>query len=131
MLDSVGAQLSGVNGGDYPQGLPRWYFETAPGEIGVYPLPDAQESAALSARIATKPTRRATSVEDILYDDWCDAIVAGALSRVQSVPAQPFYSEAAAKANQTIYFSGVSAARDIAHRGRARSSTAVRFRSFV
>lgn len=58
--------------------------------VEVYPAPAQIDPLALVVHVAVEPTRSATQLPDELLDDWCDAIVAGAVSRISYIPDQPF-----------------------------------------
>lgn len=65
----------------------RWYMST-PGTLSLTFSPAAAITGGLVVRIAYKPTQTATDGDDILYDDWNEAIAAGALARLQGTANQ-------------------------------------------
>jgi hypothetical protein len=112
--------------------VPNSFFESAPGEVSVFPTPGSKADGQLVFRVATQPTRSATQVEDILFDDWVEAIVHGALKRLHMVPDTPFFSDVHASRRASMFQLEISRARAEAQRGRIRGSlTTVAPRSFA
>lgn len=72
-------------------GTPSWYWGNRVDSIfsvELYPTPDARYN--LVADVAYCPTRDAVQLEDDLFDLWIDAIRAGTLARLFSIPGQIF-----------------------------------------
>jgi hypothetical protein len=130
-IDSILAYVSSAGTATVETGVPNSFYELSPGVIAVYPVPSASVATSLSARVATKPTRSATSLEDVLYDDWVDGICAGAAQRICSIPSMPFTSDLQARAEGVRFWGAVSAAASLSRRGRVRASISVRPRSFA
>jgi hypothetical protein len=99
-------------------------------KIGLYPTPDKTEVGVLVARASIKPRRSATAVEDVLFDDWVDAIAAGTLARLHDTPAQPYTDPVRAKGKQVEYLQAVSEARVQARKSEVAGSLQVRLREF-
>jgi hypothetical protein len=110
--------------------IPLYFHESAPGEVALYPTPGLGATNSLVLRVSTKPTRSATSVEDILYEDWAEAIVSGALRRVHAVPDTPFYSVNESARHGSLFQLGINRARSESIRGRVRTSVSVAPRAF-
>ena len=130
-IDSILAYVSSAGSATVETGIPNSFYELSPGVIAVYPVPLASVATSLSARVATKPTRAADSLEDILYNDWVDGICAGAAQRICSIPSMPFTSAMQAQAEKLQFWSAVSSASALSRRGRLRVSQSVRPRSFA
>ena len=111
--------------------VPTHFAEYGPGEVSLFPTPGAGANALLVFRVTTKPTRSATSVEHALFEDWAEAIVAGALRRLHSVPDSPFFSDPLAMRQAGIFQLWISRARQEALRGRVRGSMLIAHRAFV
>jgi hypothetical protein len=47
-------------------------------------VPD--KSYTINVRVAVKPSRTSTTVDDVLLENWVDAVVDGALMRLYSMP---------------------------------------------
>jgi hypothetical protein len=102
---------------------PRFFNETDPGVIAFLPTPDAAYS--INTRVALKPTRSATQVEDQLFDDWVEAIVDGALARLHMVAGTEFFSPTSSQFRAASYRAGVNNALIQATRGRTRAQLRV------
>lgn len=127
-IDNVLAYAPGVDDATKSAGEPTSFYEIAPGEVAVFPIP--LEIKPLTFRVVTKPARAATQLEDVLFEDWVDAVVAGALARIQIIPDQPFSSPPLAQMNQAKFESMKGRARAEALRGRIRGSIFVAPRRF-
>ena len=79
-------------------------------------------------RVELKPTRDSTSVEDVIFEDWVEAIAAGALVRLQMSPAKPYTLPNAAAINQQIYMAKTNEARQRAIRGHVRGNQQIKLR---
>jgi hypothetical protein len=129
-IDSILAFSSGVTGLPQQMSEPRCFYELSPGVIGVYPLPAQTVTSILSARIATKPTRAATTLPDLLYNDWVEAIVAGARVRIHSIPGNFFSDDTKARESDVRFRTFMNRARNISKRGRINSSMSVKPNQF-
>lgn len=110
---------------------PTHYLEFAPGEVSLFPTPGEGATAMLVFRATTKPTRSASSVENVLFEDWAEVIVAGALRRLHGTPDTPFSSDQLSMRQAGLFQLGVSKARQEALRGRVRGSMLIAHRAFV
>lgn len=68
-------------------GTPAGYLTSAEG-IRIFPIP--QSDVVIEASVATRPTVAATTLNDVLLNEWKQAIVSGALSELLMVPGQSF-----------------------------------------
>lgn len=130
-LDSVLAFVEDAGGDTQLRGEPRLYYEISPGVLGLYPVPAESFDRAFSARAATKPTRNATTLENALFDDWCEVIVAGAAARLCAMHGQAFSDPGTAAVESSRFWAGVSKATNLAIRGRIRTSMTVKPRAFA
>ena len=130
-VSSILAYVASAGTDTVQTGTPRVFYELSPGVIGVYPVPDATTALAISARVATKPTRTATQVDDVLFNDWAEAIVAGAALRLHRTAGSPFYSQSAGDLALAKFWGFVSKATGTALRGRVRASLSVLGRPFA
>lgn len=111
--------------------VPQFFIESAPGEISLYPTPGTLADELLTFRVATKPSRSAATVENVLFEDWSEALVAGALMRLHAIPDTPFFSDGHAMRRAMQFQLAISRARSEAQRGRVRGSLTVAPRRFV
>ena len=114
-----------------PYQEPHSFLESAPGEVTLFPAPGAMATQMLTFRVATKPSRAATSVADVLFEDWAEAIVAGALKRLHAIPDTSFFSDGHAMRRATEFQLGINRARAEAQRGRVRGSIQTTYRAFA
>ena len=128
-VNSILAYTGSAGGVDQPMGPPKWYYEIAPGTICIYPAPDQSAELMFSARVATKPKRTATQLNDMLFDNYIDAIIAGAQARIVAIPGQ-FFTANPAKAEQAFRI-GISRAKGISIRGQVQASLSVSPRPFA
>ena len=113
-----------VTGQTNQPGLPQVYNETDPGLIQFYPRPNAVYT--INARVALRPLRTATQVEDQLFEDWVEAITSGALARLYAQPGE-LLNPLLAKYHAANFQGFVDAAQVQASKGRvARAQQAVR-----
>lgn len=106
------------------------YFKTPSGDaFWLYPVPETLQAGALTVRASFAPKVTATSVDDTLYNDWVDFVVAGAAARLLSMPRQAWTSpQAVMYAAQ--FEQGVARAKRDASMGRVKSTLAVKQRTF-
>lgn len=112
-------------------GTPRAAYVIEPATVRVFPVPDLATDGLLTVQVATKPTRRAAQVDDILYDDWAEAIVAGALARLAVVPGTPFSNADLMVLGASQYQAGLNAAKLEARKGRVVGDVRVTGHTFT
>ena len=71
-------------------GTPRQISCPDSSTVRLYPAPDETETSVLRLSVVLVPKAGATLIPDPLYDEWLDAIVAGAAARICAIPDQPF-----------------------------------------
>ena len=122
---SIYNQNSGylVNKGD-----PRFYIQKDPRTISFYPIPAETVSAAITMRVALKPTRSAQTFDDIFLEEYAETIVHGALTRIFLSPGKTYTSEKQAVAHNSLYMAGLNVARVRAQNGSVRASRHVKLR---
>lgn len=91
-------------------GEPTHYTHVGRTTIMVTPHPTTTEVMGITGRIAIKPTRSATTVDDILYDDWAEVIAAGTKARLMSMPRKPWTSPNLAQSFAMEYAAGIDQA---------------------
>ncbi len=90
---------------------------------------EVTDSAFVTCSVALKPTRRATSLPDVLMEEWRDFIVAGALMKLKSITHKPWFDAAGARYNHDIFYGGVERSRRDANSSSGRS-LGIRMRPF-
>lgn len=96
---------------------PRFYVESSPGVLRLFPKPD--DTYTLTVRAAVKPSRSSTAVDEILFENWAAGIVDGALSRLYAMP-ERWANPGLAAACTNNFNAAVSAALSELYLGRAR-----------
>lgn len=95
----------------------------------LHPVPDGRYT--LDVEVALRPTRKANCLADELFNTWMDAIIAGALGVLASIPDQPFTNFATGQnAAARAAFLARKARIDGAY-GRVRGTISVRQRPFA
>lgn len=108
--------------------LPQRYLQKSERTITVWPLPDKAYPNGLTLRVALKPTRSSTSVDDVIYEDYADVIAAGALSRLLRSNSKPYTDLRLAEDRRREFMAGVNVARQRSGHGHTRSNLSVRLR---
>jgi hypothetical protein len=91
----------------------------------LYPFPKEAAASALTMRVALKPTRSSSTIEDVVFEDYAEIIGHGAKYRLMSAPSKPFTSPDGAAASKLFFDEGVNVARQRAIRGYVRSDLRV------
>lgn len=95
-------------------------------EIILSPTPDAPY--VLTMEGALRPRRTAQALDPDLFEVWIDAIVAGAVSKVQRIAAQPFTDPVTAAQHHAEFLSHISRARADGPINRVATTMTVRAR---
>jgi hypothetical protein len=112
-----------VTGETVANGTPTSFGEIRPGTIALYPRPNS--TVYITTRSSIKPSRSATSVDDVLYEDWVNVIASGALYRLYTMKAE-WQDTARAGIELAAFKQGVGNAILESRRGRNRSDDVVR-----
>lgn len=114
-------------GADGP-GLPRWILQKDERSFSLLPVPADTSVNGVFMRVALKPTRSSTSVEDVIFEDYLEVIGYGAKARLMFMPNKPWTDLNNAGTNKILFEQGVNTARQRANRGHTRSNLSVRLR---
>lgn len=107
------------------EGPPRYYTMLNRNEVTVCPKPE--ENGTLTGRYAYAPTRASTTVDERVFDDYCELIAQGALARLYGQPDQPHSDPQKQIIAERKFMSGIADAK--AHvKGGMRASTPMRVR---
>lgn len=71
-------------------GLSRRYWMSGPTTINLMWTPTTAAAGALTVKAAVKPAQNATSLADMLYDDWAQGIAHGALQLLFGMDGEPW-----------------------------------------
>jgi hypothetical protein len=110
------------------RGDPRQMLQKDARSFSVYPIPKETAANAITMRVALKPTRTATSIDDFIYEDYAEVIGSGAIARLALSPGKPYSNTQLAMARNALYISGLDVARDRAQNGYVRASKQVQMR---
>ena len=76
-----------------PSGFPTNWFVTDTTTLTIIPVPTTQRNNWMFMEIATKPTRTATTVDDLLYTDYIEGIAGSAVAPIFPMPDQPWSND--------------------------------------
>lgn len=111
-------------------GAPTGIMQAAGNLFTLNIKPIANERAALSLIVATKPTAQAPTVADVLLNDYAYEIGQGAVARLLKIPGQPFSNPATSIAYEATYTTARTAARIRAESSFGAASSRVKPRRF-
>lgn len=121
-------RMYGLRDFRHVHGTPRWFYQKDPNEVTVVPMPDKMGAGFnLRMRIALAPLRASTSAADSLYERYAETIAMGALSRLKSVPNQPYSNPQEALALQRLWGAKLAEVRSYVERSKTRGPMAIRF----
>lgn len=107
---------------------PQHYIQKDERSISVWPVPDRLYQNGLTMRVALKPTRASTSIEDVILEDYAEVIASGALRRLMMSVNKPYSNTEMAAVHKSLFDQGVNVARQRASHGHTRSNLSVRLR---
>lgn len=105
---------------------PRNFIQKDERSITVYPMPKATATNALTLRVAYKPTRNATSFEDVLFEDYAEVIANGAKYRLMGMSGKPWTNGPGAATALALFNNGLNVARQRASRGSSRADVRIK-----
>jgi hypothetical protein len=114
------------------EGTPYCYFTKTPNTLtfSLFPIPDTALTGGLTVKASFAPTNTATTLDELLYDDWAEVIAFGALARLMSMPGQQFTSPAAASYGMA-YRTAIAQGRRLKNQGQLPGSLRVTPRRFA
>jgi hypothetical protein len=107
---------------------PKYYLQKDERSITVWQLPDKKYTNGLTMRVALKPTRASTEVEDVVFEDYVETIAAGALMRLMMSPGKAYTNPDLAAVHKAIFTQGINTARQRASHGQVRSVLSVQLK---
>ena len=109
-------------------GTPSKFIQKEPRSIAVWPLPDKKYPNGLTMRVAIKPTRDAETIDDLIYEDYYEAIAQGALARLLNSQGKPYSSRDGAAIADRQFRQAINVARQRALHGHSRAQMQVKLR---
>ena len=107
---------------------PLQFFQKDARTFSVYPIPNETVRQSITLRVALKPTRSATTIDDLIYEEYAETIGSGAISRLALSPGKPYSNPQLANAHHALFHAGLNVARDRAQNGYVRASRHVKMR---
>jgi hypothetical protein len=120
-------QSSYVERGEDVRQDPQGYLQKDSRSFSLLPTPRVTLRNGIVMRVAIKPTRVATEVDDILYDDYAEVIGWGAKYRLMLSPGKEYTNPEMAQAAKGLFDRGLSRARNRMTRNHTRAQMSVRF----
>lgn len=108
-------------------GAPRYWTQFNLDEVVLALKPAEDRPAALTGRIAYRPKRSSTTVDARLFEQYLDAVAAGALSRLLVTPEQPYTDPRMAREYEQRFQAATSQARSFVNGGMNHAPMRVRF----
>lgn len=131
MLPPVAAdyafQSSYVERGETVKSTPQGYLQKDARTFSLLPSPEKTVRNGIVMRVAIKPTRDATEVDDILFDDYAEVIGWGAKYRLLLSPGKEYTNPEMAQAAKGLFDRGMSRARNRMTRNHTRAQMSVRY----
>lgn len=113
-----------------PNGSPQIITSREPGSISLIPAPDTAGQQ-LVLQVLIRPTHNAKQLDDALFFQWRDAVIAGAIVRICTTPGQPYSDANRASVAAGVWNTQLNRAKIDAARGEMGGSLSVRMRSFT
>lgn len=108
----------------------QWYTVPMPGSLLITPMHAQDDMGALVVTVALKPARSSTTVLDLLYEDYQEAIVAGALWRLQMIANKAWTNPEGAMVNLEKFKALAGGAKIDVAKGHTKRSGVVKPRAF-
>jgi hypothetical protein len=109
---------------------PISYVRLTNDTVQLIPPPLVDKSAVITAHVACIPTKSASRLDEVLIDEYREAIAAGALSRLLNMAKEPWFDREAAKRNAFDFASEISNARATVNKDGLMADTRVQFNKF-
>lgn len=107
---------------------PQRFLQKDERSISLWPVPDKKYQNGLTLRVALKPTRASTEIEDVVFEDYAETIAHGALYRLMMSAGKPYSNEKMAAVEKALFEQGINVARSRAAHGHVRTSLSVQMR---
>ena len=112
-------------------GTPTAYTMYSPTRFKLNRLPEEDIVGGMDIRVAIKPTETTQEVDEVFYDDYQQAAIAGALSNLLAMPKKPWTNTLLADEYAKLYNHEVQRARAKANKSYGRRGPTVRMRSWA
>ena len=103
------------------EGTPLYFMQEKIEKLIVVPRPTAALANAIKAKVAVKPSRDATSIDDAIWEKYLEEIASGAKARLFAMKRKPWADGQLAAYHKGVFDEAISAARLAAFKGHVRS----------
>lgn len=107
---------------------PKYYLQKDERSITVWPVPEKRYPSGLTMRVALKPTRASTEIDDVIFEDYAETIACGALSKLMASAGKAYTNVEMAGVHAGYFQKGINVARQRAGHGHVRSNLSVKMR---
>ena len=107
-------------------GSPSYYTQRWPSTVIICPAPQIAIPAGLNIICALRPLRSSVSVDDFLYERWCEEISWGARARCMAISGQPYTDQEQAAYYRSKFDAAIGKAKIELNRGLTRATQVVR-----
>jgi hypothetical protein len=114
---------------DRQPGSPESLIQKDERTFALYPIPQETVANGVTMRVALKPTRATNKIEDVIFEDYAEAIGSGAKARLMLSPSKPYSSPQLAALEAGKFNVKINEARQKAIRGHGRSVSQIKLRS--
>lgn len=126
----VGLRGTDIGTADLVSGSPQYYVLKTPSAttFSLYPVPDTALTGGLTVKASFMPTQSATTVEDLLYNEYGKQIASGAIAHLMVLPQ---FASTAQVGHASAFMMGVRHAKERRIFGNQAHNTRVRPRFFA
>lgn len=109
-------------------GTPTHLLQKDERTFALVPAPEKNIANAITLRVALKPSRSSSGVEDVIWEDYAETIAHGAKARLMMTAGVPYSNPQAATTGAVLYQQGLNVARQRAAHGYSRGNLQVKMR---
>ena len=107
---------------------PNAFLQKEERTVSVWPVPDKDYPSGLTMRVALKPSRASETIDNVILEDYAEAIASGALSRLMMSAGKPYTNVEMAAVHKGLFQQAINLARQRATHGQVRSNLSVKLR---
>jgi len=115
--------------GDAMAATPAVFCQPNPSQLFLYPRLDAP--ATMVVRAAFAPTRSASTVDYLVYNEYLEEIAAGAMGKLMKMPGQPWSNPETGGYYSDLFEKAITDAASRVNKSFSRADTAIAMRSFA
>lgn len=111
-------------------GVPQFYFQLDPDNITLSPIPENALADGLVIRGALKPILSATTLPDMLFNQYADPIASGAIAALCAAPGKPWTNPEVAAFRAQLFQEAIDKTKTKVSKAFVRAPNRVRLRTF-